>query len=399
MSRSRRRPRGRSWSRRSVVLALVVLLLAVPGVSYAQALTAPGGGSFDVRSVSWLQDHGFAAAINRIETWRYSRDAPPSNGAIPAGSLPSAALPKVTAPPRAPTPNVPATMLLPQGPRLPVLPMLPGLPLIAGEGRWVPAGQSVDGAPAAWRAYFRPDIRHTSVLAGVLWLDQSRVVTTLAPGLGDPGRITGAWQGAVPSPLQPKLVATWNAGFRFRDGPGGFAVAGTTARPLVPGLASVVVDTAGRIDVRAWAGGPTPEPGVAAVRQNLRPVVLQGRAVPELATNPGSGWGRYGQQMQYTSRTGIGVTSSGDVVVVQAPSITLSTLGELLVRAGARTGMQLDIHNTQVSVNVFPAGARGTTPTRLLPATNRPANRYLVADNRDFFAAFVRGTSLPGQRP
>ena len=123
--------------------------------------------------------------------------------------------------------------------------------------------------------------------------------------------------------------------------------------------------------------------------------------MPGLTYNSQQQWGKSGQQYQYTSRTGAGVTANGDLVVVEGGPMTLDTLASTLAQAGAVTGMQLDIHNQQVSVDTF-AGATPTSPqhaSALLPTQTRPANRYLNPDQRDFVAVFAKGTALPGVKP
>jgi hypothetical protein len=55
--------------------------------------------------------------------------------------------------------------------------------------------------------------------------------------------------------------------------------------------------------------------------------------------------------------------------------------------------MELDIHTKQVSFNFFepsPNTLASVTGTKLLPDMQRPADRYLARDQRDFFAVLVR---------
>ncbi|MDQ1632217.1 MAG: hypothetical protein QOC80_2189 [Frankiaceae bacterium] len=61
-----------------------------------------------------------------------------------------------------------------------------------------------------------------------------------------------------------------------------------------------------------------------------------------------------------------------------------------LAHAGAVVGMQLDIHAALVTFNAFSPGPRGPAGEKLVPAMSRPANRYLAADQRDFFAVLAR---------
>ena len=66
-----------SWRSNGAVWWLL-LLLTVPGISYEQALTAPGGGSWQARSVDWLRDHGGSSVVNAVDRMYPSSPAPGS---------------------------------------------------------------------------------------------------------------------------------------------------------------------------------------------------------------------------------------------------------------------------------------------------------------------------------
>ena len=73
-------PRKRSpWLRRSIVIAVVLVLIPV-GISYANALTAPGTDSLSIRTVEWVRDHGGNGIVNTIERWWYTNNPPPEGG-------------------------------------------------------------------------------------------------------------------------------------------------------------------------------------------------------------------------------------------------------------------------------------------------------------------------------
>ena len=61
---------------------------------------------------------------------------------------------------------------------------------LPGEGKWVPAGRLVDGMPAVYTTFMRPDAIHTTVVDGVAWMDtnllsagSTRGATSQAAGL------------------------------------------------------------------------------------------------------------------------------------------------------------------------------------------------------------------------
>ena len=60
--------------------------------------------------------------------------------------------------------------------------------------------------------------------------------------------------------------------------------------------------------------------------------------------------------------------------------------------------MELDINRKWTSANYYqlaPGDPQVVTPTKLLPDMTRPATRYLVTDERDFVAVFLRSEPLP----
>jgi hypothetical protein len=266
-------------------------------------------------------------------------------------------------------------------------------PTLTGESVWTPAVQSVDGRPVAYTTFLRPDPDNSSVLASVLWLDQGLVRTVAVPGTKEPGGDNWAWSSHIPTAERTNLVAAFNSGFRFRHIDGGYLTEGRTAVPLVDGNASLVITRDGRIAVGAWGRDVTMSPDVASVRQNLHLIVDRGAPVHGLRDNADGLWGKRKHQLQYTWRSGIGITADGNIVVVAGNKLTLTALADALTRAGAVRAMQLDIHTGQVTVNLFTPHAGSDTrvdATKLADAMPKPATRFLKADQRDFFAVIVR---------
>ena len=82
---------------------------------------------------------------------------------------------------------------------------------------------------------------------------------------------------------RPVLLGAFNGGFKVASGSGGFEVDNLVVRPLVPGLASFVIDTDGSGHVGVW-GHDVPAPGehVLSVRQNLPPLITDGVLSPQI---------------------------------------------------------------------------------------------------------------------
>jgi hypothetical protein len=370
--RAPRPPRPRKVRRRAVGVGLALVLI-VPGISYAQALTYPGSATWQMRSVEWVRDHGGSGLVDRIENWYYTANRPTGS---PAGD---AAL----------------SVVLPRdAPTFPVVaghPSWAGQPPVLGKNSWLAGRREPFGAPAIYTSFFRPDPQYPSVVAGVAWIRARDTRAHLVAGTREPGG-KGWPGGARVAPGEvPALVATFNSGWKMTDTRGGFYLAGRSNGQLLPGQASLVIDSSGTATVGQWARDVTMGSRVVAVRQNLALIVDRGRPVPGLALNLGRRWGSYENQHQYTWRSGVGVDAAGDLIYVAGANLTLQTLAVALADAGVVRGMELDIHSALVSfASWLPAGTRGVVPTKLLPEMERPADRYLAPDQRDFFYFTLR---------
>jgi Phosphodiester glycosidase len=352
--------------------AAVLIGTAAWPVSYVRALTYPGEASFTVRTVEWVRDHGGGVLVDLLENWWYSR--PPSAAAPNIASLPSPAA------------------ALPSRPREPApIPVATGLKPLLGEGPWTAGRAASNGAPAIFTTFERPDAQHPSIVAGVARIDGHATRLRLVAGTTQPVHTGLPQQAQVPVDARANLVATFNSGFKMIDANGGFYADGRMVKALRTGSASVVLRADGSSTVGEWGRDATLTPDVVAVRQNLDLVVDQGRPVAALADNTGSRWGTRNNQLQYTWRSGLGVDAAGNLIYVGGGGMNLTTLAAALVQAGAMRGMQLDIHTDMVDFLTYPVGAdHAEYGVKLLPDMAGGANRYLVPDQRDFFAVMLR---------
>lgn len=369
-----RRRKRTGWRRRRRWIALLVIALLVPvSVSYIRALTYPGNASTLVRTVEWVRDHGGGPLVDTAENIYYRLHAPPDGPPDPQ-TLP-------TAPHGATTPGrVPPALHALVSPSLP------------GEGQWQQASTVAGASASVFTTFVRPDPAHTSVVTGVARFDQDLVSTRLIAGTREPGGV--GWPGdTIPLEARASLLATFNSGFKMKDAHGGFVADGRTAVPLRDGAASAVIDSSGRVRIGAWGRDVGPGPDVVAVRQNLDLVVDHGQVVPGLDVDAGGRWGSAGNQLQYTWRSGLGVTADGNLVYVGGAGLTLSTLTAALADAGAVSAMELDIHSQMVDAFTYDHvshQADHLVGTPLLPSMPGPVDRYLQADQRDFFAVVAR---------
>ena len=370
----------------------VVLALTPVWISLGAALNNPGlGSSLSARFAEWARENGAGPVVVWAENLWYSHHQPPVggkplNGAIPPppGSTPSGTRSSAHLVAHLPVPA-------------PITPL--ASPPIAGEGVWRPVGRKVDGLPAVYEAYLRPDPIHTSVVVGVAWMDTKLLRATLYSGSTIPGG------GPYPdtAPIEPgaakSLVAAFNAGFLMGNANGGYYTDGHVVMPLRAGAASLVIYRNGTATVADWGRDSTLTSNVVAVRQNLDLLVDGGKPVPGLNANDTSQWGYTLGNQVYVWRSGVGVTADGALVYVGGPGLNITTLANLLVRARAVRGMELDINTDWVSFATYTpstatAPAAPANGSLLLSGMTGTTARYFESWwSRDFFTMSARGSA------
>ena len=366
------------------MLVILLVVLSPLEVSYANAMTAPGTLGLGVRTVEWIRGHGGASVVALAEKVWYSINTPPKGGRPKAGLIPTAVPPAVPAsdvgPPHLPSPS-------------PIVPI--ASPPLPGEGVWHPIGAPVNGIPAAYAAFIRPDSVHTSLVAGVVWMDTALLRATQFAGGQVPGKGT-TWphMSPIPTSASMNMIAAFNAGFRMSESQGGFYMGGRTAVPLRNGAASLVIYNNVTATVGAWGKNVFMAPDVASVRQNLTLIVNHGKTMPGLRHSAYTNWGATVGNQVLVWRSGLGVTANGALVYVGGPGLSVYTLARLLARAGAVRGMQLDINTDWVNFFYFhPQPGQPASPSngkKLLPDMIRPVTRYFEPTARDFVVMSAR---------
>ena len=377
--------------------AVVVLALTPVWVSLGSALTNPSfGTTLPARFAEWAREHGGASAVSWVENLYYSHHPPPVGGQPVKGAIPppTAASTSPSTPPSTSSGTAPAVALHPLPEPPPIKPL--ASPPIPGEGQWHAAGRLVDGVPAVYEAFLRPDAIHTSLVAGVAWMDTRLLTASLYSGSMIPGGGPYRHTAPIARSAARSLVAVFNAGFLMANAGGGYYTDGRTVLPLRTGAASFVIYKNGSVKIGAWGSEVRMTPQVASVRQNLVPLVDNGRAVPGLNPNDYSAWGATLGGQVYVWRSAVGETANGALVYVGGPGLNITTLADLLVRAGAVRGMELDINTDWVDMATFNPG----TPNGLAsPANGRnllsnmvgaPSRYFESWWARDFFTMSAR---------
>jgi hypothetical protein len=360
-----------------VILALILVLCCWLAFSVGQALTAPGGGSLSSKLAEWARDHYLGPVVTFGEWISYQ---PPKVGGKPSFSL---AVPKT-----APTRYKHTKTFRPIIPKR--LGTMAGTPL-AGEGQWRVL-ETVKGEPAIFGTFLRPSSVYTSYVAGIVSMDQRLVSFQLRPGSEDPG--PGNWhaQSWIPPGTRTGLLATFNGGFKINTSGGGFYLNGDTAGTLTDGAASVVYYRNGTIKIGEWGRDVRMTSNVVGVRQNLKLIVDHGQVPASVNQDVETNWGATLGGGYYVWRSGLGITKDGRIIFVYGPALNVQELADLLQRAGAVEGLQLDINPEWMSYDYYQAHGHPSdpTPVNLLPDQQATAYRYYSVYSRDFSAVYAR---------
>jgi Phosphodiester glycosidase len=381
VARRRRRPRRRRV--RLVAASIVGALLLVVLWSLGHAVLVSNGDPVSANATEWARGHSLGWLVDGVEHWWYSHHQP-AKGGIPTGGIARVA-PAVLHPTAVhPSRKSVAIDKSVCPPRVP--PLASGT--LADEGVWVAVGRT-NGAVCF--SYLRPDPVHTSVLVGVAWMNMSVLTATLHNGTSVPGG--GPWRaGPTISPSDyGRVTAAFNGGFRLDSSRGGYFTEGRAVRSLVNGRASLVIYADGHVDVGMWGRDDRSAANVASVRQNLDLIVDGGHLVAGLSDANNGQWGATLGNRVYTWRSGVGIDSRHNLIYVAGPGLNVATLAAVLQRAGCIRAMELDINSDWVSLMTYTGSPpAGISATKLLSNMQRPADRYLHSNTRDFIELDIR---------
>ena len=382
----RRRGGDPGWRRgRRVILVALAVALIPAAVSYLRALTGPSNSSLGIRSVEWLRDHGASGLVSDVEDFYYSLTAPAKGG--PAlRALPQVGVAGVTGVSTAGPVHgglVRVRIHYYRPPRIqPVI-----HPALPGEGVWRPSLAFAGPRPPVLLTTFRSEADYPRLVAGVAWIDMSAARVRYMPGMLEPPVPINRGSADIPLSMRRDVVAAFNGGFKLHDAAEGFAYHGHTWTPMVPGIGTLELYPNGRVNIVSWHGGPTAPPGLVIARQNLPLIINNGRLNPNLSDGPE--WGATVGNAIRVWRSGLGIDRHGNLIYAAANIQTVTTLADILRRAGAVRAMELDINEYWTSFISY-RYRFAHAPSNLLPDMIRPATRYLTPDDRDFFAVFAR---------
>jgi hypothetical protein len=365
-----------------------LLLIATPflglgawaAISYTVWMLKPTSESFSARSVEWVRaEVPFGNSIvDKVEHVYYTANAPKKNGAAPK-RLPAVGL---------------GLARRNKGSRWPPRIKSVFAHPLPGEGVWKPTGPPINGGPPVLVTTFRPETEYPQLLAYVAWFDHTRTQIAYYPGRYEPPSAAVRGPMMVPDSQRSRLLATFNGGFTYEDGENGSTVNGQVNEPLKDGKATLVGYRDGRVDIVNWSGGPNAGPDVAWARQSLAPILWNGHLNPELNEDPNSqAWGFTLGGVVRVWRTGVGIDPRGNLIFMAAEGQTVISIAKALRHAGAVRGMEFDI-NADWHTLITYSHDHGLVGKMVEPQPNEGPERYLVPDDRDFFAVYE---PLPGQ--
>ena len=338
----------------------------------------PSSLPLGIRSVEWVRTHHGAWLVNETENIWYTWHAP-KKGGPPLRTLPTVGVGSGRARPERSAGTG----------RARIAPVI--RPALPGEGVWRSTERVVAGAPPVLVTTFRTDPVYPRIVAYVAWFDHTRTQLALYPGRYEPPNASPRGPMEVPQSQRWRLLATFNSGFMNRDSHGGFFVDGHSAAPLRPGQGTIVAYKDGRVDVFSWHG-----------RRDSRPEGRPGPAEPAADRRPGPAESRCSR----TTRSGEARSGtrcgSGDPAPESTATATSSTSQPrtrrqrasrvALMHAGAVRAVELDINAEWPSLVTYGRGGVGNA-TKVVPNYQQSTNRYLVPDDRDFFAVYRRTTA------
>jgi hypothetical protein len=361
---------------------IIVLLWAV--ISYTHWMLEPTSDPFSARSAEWVRsDVPFGnGLVDEGEHIYYSLNAPKPGGPQ------LKRLPSVGQNPPRPSGTAQAKSHAQTSAWPPPIKPVFAHPL-PGEGVWHPTGPQVDGGPPVLVTTYRSETDYPQIVAYVAWFDHTRTELGYYPGRYEPPNAAVRGPMMVPYDQHSRLLATFNGGFTYVDGDNGSAVNGRTNEPLKDGNATLICYRDGRIAIVNWSGGPDVGPDVAWARQSLAPIIWNGQLNPQLNTYPNSPqWGYTLGGVTRVWRTGVGIDKYGNLIYVAADYQTVISLAKILQHAGAVRAMEFDINPDWHTMITYTHSAKGLVPTMVGPNPMQPPTRYLVPDDRDFFAVY-----------
>ncbi|MEN9553696.1 MAG: hypothetical protein RLY24_1291 [Actinomycetota bacterium] len=266
-------------------------------------------------------------------------------------------------------------------------------PAIKGEGEWVSVAR-VRTKPIIYATSMRPLWCYGSVVATMATYDPNKVRAGLFNGTEVPGGKGWRNSSKIKTTAEKALVASFNGGFRFEHEPGGYVTEGKIVRKLRKGYATFGIRTDGTSTVGVWGKDMTNDGTWASLRQNLPPLLYQGKVVYH--TYDKVDWGKDFGNKLYNFRSAVCVRTDGLMMFVAVGKVNIAMLADTLLVAGCSTAMELDINGTWPFFAVYDNFGKTDRNGKTIDKRMGDPNRHLNGSTKDFIALFDPETLTPG---
>jgi len=259
------------------------------------------------------------------------------------------------------------------------------IPALPGEGEWQ-AVMRVRTKPIVYATSIRPLWCFGSVVATMATFDPTRVHAAMFNGTEMPGGKGWKNTSKIRGTALRSLIASFNGGFRFEHQPGGYFTEGKTVRKMRKGYATFAISTDGTSTVGVWGDTITDEGSWASLRQNLPPLVHNGKSV--YTNYPKVDWGNDFGNKVYNFRSALCLRTDGLMMFVAVGKVNIGMLADTLVVLGCKTGMELDINGEWPYFAVYSDFGKATRWGEIIDNRMGDPNRHLNGSTKEFFALF-----------
>lgn len=267
------------------------------------------------------------------------------------------------------------------------------MPALRGEGEWISV-MRVRTKPMIYATSMRPLWCYGSVVATMATYDPNKVRAGLFNGTEIPGGKGWKNSSKIKTTAAKSLIASFNGGFRFEHEPGGYLTEGRIIRKMRKGYATFGIRTDGTSTIGVWGKDMTNDGTWASLRQNLPPLVEDGKVVYH--TYNKVDWGKDFDNKLYNFRSAACVRTDGLMMFVAVGKVNIAMLADTLLVAGCSTAMQLDINGTWPYFAVYDNFGKTTRNGKIIDTRMGDPNRHLNGSTKDFIALFDPETLVPG---
>jgi len=259
------------------------------------------------------------------------------------------------------------------------------IPALPSEGEWQ-AVMRVRTKPIVYATSIRPLWCFGSVVATMATFDPTRVRTAMFNGTEMPGGKDWKNGSKIRGTALRPLIASFNGGFRFEHQPGGYVTEGRTVRKMRKGYATLAISNDGVSTIGVWGDTITDDGSWASLRQNLPPLVHNGKSV--YANYPKVDWGNDFGNKVYNFRSAVCLRTDGLMMFVAVGKVNIGMLADTLVVLGCKTGMELDINGQWPYFAVYSDFGEATRWGKIIDNRMGDPNRHLNGSTKEFFALF-----------